>query len=1014
VREFGYLQPNAIGDLTYVSLIDKVDSANQEFGDVWKTVTWKGNTYFCAGKRIFKYLAATDTVQVIKPAQFGFDQVFFGFVANDRFFLGDYLRGLAEVQGDSVIAVNGGSQFSNSTIAACIPLSENELIIGTQRLGVFHFNLETGEVNDKFINPKLNDILKQSFLYNGIALPSGHFALGTVQGEGCYIFDKDGTLLTQLDERVGISNHTITSIYMNQRFLENSPLWLTSFFGISKIEINSPFRFFAAESGLTGNINDIIKFRDVIYIATVNGVYYMVEDDFGYVKFEKVEGINDQGWSFLRFKGDGSIPEKLLVGTESGLFELTRSGGARKLTDRVAERRFYTLKVIGSEHDPNKIYLGLNDGFATLIYERRRWELEGTYTSNEEIRSIVEDDEGNLFASTVFGGIIKFAFTENGDTVINRYSVENGLPTPNENYAFKFDEGILFATQGGIYEYEEEADRFVPSNFLGPEYSDSTLKVFRIVKDSDGDFWMSLARENEGSFELFVEKEGDNIITHDLPFKRLTTYSTDAIYPDENGIVWFGKANELFRYDKSYAKDFTIPYQAQVRRVVLDIDSVIFNGAYFRRNSNGNLIVDSTQPEELKYSIKHDHNNVTFYWAAPFFEAEEATEYRYWLEGNDREWTRWSDRTEFTYTNLSRKDYTFHVQARNVYGIESEIGTFEFTILPPWYQTIIAYIVYFILAITFVVVIVKLYTRRLIMENLRLEGIVAERTAEVVRQKEELTDSIEYASRIQRALLPSEKILFESLPKHFILFKPRDIVSGDFYWMTHKENKVFICAADCTGHGVPGAFMSMLGISFLNEIVIKSGITESNLILDELRKHVMESLKQTGEGEDETKDGMDLSLSVIDKERRRIQFSGAYNPLIYVRPLTDKEKKMVEKGEELDVPQGALYNENYMLDQLKGDKMPIGISSKKYDPFTLNELDMKPGWSMYMYSDGFVDQFGGPAGKKFMSKAFKKLLLEVQDYPMKEQGKILDDTLLQWKGDLPQVDDIIVIGIELD
>jgi serine phosphatase RsbU (regulator of sigma subunit) len=109
-----------------------------------------------------------------------------------------------------------------------------------------------------------------------------------------------------------------------------------------------------------------------------------------------------------------------------------------------------------------------------------------------------------------------------------------------------------------------------------------------------------------------------------------------------------------------------------------------------------------------------------------------------------------------------------------------------------------------------------------------------------------------------------------------------------------------------------------------------------------------------------------------------------------------------------------MYNSNYMLDQLKGDKMPIGISAKKYDPFTLHELDMKPGWTMYMFSDGYVDQFGGPAGKKFMSKAFKKLLLEVQDYPMKEQGEILDDTLLKWMGELPQIDDIIVIGIKLD
>jgi len=896
---------------------------------------------------------------------------------------------------------------------ALVPISENELVIGTARSGVYLLNLETGRVNDQFIDPGLNDILKQSFLYNGIALPDNHFAIGTVQGEGCYIFNNDGQVITQLNDRVGLQNQTITSMFVNPRNIDNSPMWLALTFGIGKVEINSPFRYFAEESGISGNINDIIEYKDFLFLATENGVYYMTRNDFGYVRFEKVEQIVDQAWSFIRFDGDGNLPEKLLVATDHGLFDLSNISKADNITQGIVARRLTIYKVNKSDSDPKKLYLGLIDGFVTIRFNRGEWELEGDFSGRDEIRSIVEDNQGNIFVSSVFGGIFKFEFTEENDTIITRYTTEHGLPTLNENYIFKFEEGIFFATHGGVYEYDPQNDRFIPSPFFGPEFSDGSMKIFRIMKDRDGDFWMSLQKEEAGYFETIISKDGDKIVTNDLPFKRLSRYSTDAFCPDENGIVWFGKANELFRYDKSYAKDFTIPYQVQVRRVILDIDSVIFNGAFYHQNEQGRLIIDSDQPEELKYDIKFDHNNVTFHWTAPFFEAEETTQYRYWLEGNDKYWTPWSDRTEFTYTNLSRSDYVFRVQAKNVYGVESQIGTFEFTILPPWYQTIIAYIAYVILSITLVVIIVKLYTRRLMMENIRLEGIVAERTAEVVRQKEELTDSIQYASRIQRALLPSEKILFESLPKHFILFKPRDIVSGDFYWMIQKENKIFICAADCTGHGVPGAFMSMLGISFLNEIIVKSGITQSNLILDELREHVMESLKQTGEGEDETKDGMDLSLCVIEKEKRRIQFSGAYNPLYFIRPLTDKEKKTVEKGQELAVQQGDLYNNNYLLQQIKGDKMPIGISAKNHEPFSLHELDMKPGYTIYLFSDGYVDQFGGLEGKKFMTKAFKKLLLEVQDYPMEEQGKILDDTLIEWQGELPQVDDIIVIGIKL-
>ncbi|MCK4466602.1 MAG: SpoIIE family protein phosphatase, partial [Bacteroidales bacterium] len=580
-------------------------------------------------------------------------------------------------------------------------------------------------------------------------------------------------------------------------------------------------------------------------------------------------------------------------------------------------------------------------------------------------------------------------------------------------FVYRFDEKIHFATSKGLYRFNEETKRFFPDSTFGARFADGSIEVFRMSMDKDGDLWMSYDKDNRW-YETFVSWKDGKYVESNLPFYRLPNKSTDAIYCDEDGIVWLGKSTELYKFDKKYTKDYEIPFHALIRKVILGEDSVVFYGTNYREEITGRLLVDLNQPETLKPDIKYENNNVDFQWAAPFFEDEDATEYRYWLEGNDNDWTRWSYRTEFPFTNLRQGDYTFHVQARNVYGIESEPGTFEFTILPPWYQTVLAYIIYVVLVIILIIFIVKLYTRRLKMENIRLEGIIMERTAEIRKQKEELTDSIEYASRIQRALLPTEKLLNEEFPKHFILFKPRDIVSGDFYWMTKVDKKVCVVAADCTGHGVPGAFMSMLGISFLNEIVNKLKITQSNQILDELRKHVMESLKQTGEAEDETKDGMDMALCVIDKEHKQIQYSGAYNPLYIVRPLTDEEKNKIKKGEELELPRGALHNDKYLLNQVNADKMPIGISVKNLEPFKHNELDLKHGYSIYLFSDGYVDQFGGAFGKKFMTKAFKKLLLEIQDTPMVEQGNILDDKLIEWMGDLDQVDDIIVIGLKIE
>ena len=260
------------------------------------------------------------------------------------------------------------------------------------------------------------------------------------------------------------------------------------------------------------------------------------------------------------------------------------------------------------------------------------------------------------------------------------------------------------------------------------------------------------------------------------------------------------------------------------------------------------------------------------------------------------------------------------------------------------------------------------------------------------RQKKDIMDSIEYASRIQNALLPPNYLLNKWLTDYFILFQPRDVVSGDFYWMTHKDNKLILAAADCTGHGVPGAFMSMLGIAFLNEIVNR--ITENehiyslqaNEILNQLRDYIIESLHQNKDDSD-SKDGIDMALTIIDFESKKIQYAGAHNPLILIR-----NDEIIEK---------------------KADRMPVAIHKKADQPFSNHELDFKEEDTMYLFSDGFPDQIGGPKGRKYMSGKFKKLLLKIHQKPMEEQKQILLKELEEWKNGYQQLDDILIIGSKL-
>ncbi len=296
---------------------------------------------------------------------------------------------------------------------------------------------------------------------------------------------------------------------------------------------------------------------------------------------------------------------------------------------------------------------------------------------------------------------------------------------------------------------------------------------------------------------------------------------------------------------------------------------------------------------------------------------------------------------------------------------------------------------------------------------------------EISLQKQEITDSIRYAQRIQIAVLPPIGVLENIAPNnYFILNMPRDIVSGDYYWMVNFHEYSIVAASDCTGHGVPGAFMSMLGVSFLNEIMNKlidenHPIPKANEILMKLREKVIRSLHQTGK-EGEQKDGMDIALFVINHETNVLQFSGANNPIYIVKENTEKlfyepsgDNELIFSKEGNGEFVEALTYENYSLFDIKGDKMPIGIHTNPDDVFTNKIIQIEPNNSIYIFSDGYADQFGGPNNKKFKYKSMKELLLTIQEKPLKEQSDILQDAFVKWKGNYFQVDDVLVIGMRV-
>ena len=290
-------------------------------------------------------------------------------------------------------------------------------------------------------------------------------------------------------------------------------------------------------------------------------------------------------------------------------------------------------------------------------------------------------------------------------------------------------------------------------------------------------------------------------------------------------------------------------------------------------------------------------------------------------------------------------------------------------------------VIIFSIAIILILVIISaiiIYNRLKITRSQNV--IINNQKIEVEEKNNEILSSISYAKRIQTAILPSEEEVNALLPNNFVYYEPKDIVSGDFYWVQKSENKVFFAAVDCTGHGVPGAFMSIVGNNGLNKALNEKRITQPSKILDSLNLHVVESLQK--KADDRIKDGMDLAICAIDYQKLLLEYSGAYNPLYLIR--------------------------NNELIETKADKQAIGLANKEY---TNHKFELQKGDVIYLFTDGYADQFGGPKGKKFTYKRFKQLLIEISKKPIAEQKNILEKTLHEWMKNEEQIDDICLMGI---
>jgi ligand-binding sensor domain-containing protein/serine phosphatase RsbU (regulator of sigma subunit) len=613
----------------------------------------------------------------------------------------------------------------------------------------------------------------------------------------------------------------------------------------------------------------------------------------------------------------------------------------------------------------NKLWIGGIDGIT--VYDLNTDAIRSIRTihglSDNDITCIFEDSKGKIWIGTKQKGIT----TIEGST-FTKFGKENGLTYLNITSIAEDHNGkVWIGTEGGgafVYEH---------SKFSKYRINDGLLSDFvtLVTVDEMNNVWLGT---NKGLSKFDQEKKQFISFQKNEGFTGIET-KPRAAYKDNENNIWFGTVNGVFKYSPKF--DAKIPVEPKL-------------------HITGFRINQKETPVTETIDLSYKENSLSFNYIGISLSDPDGITYKIKLEGYDEDWHPATKQTAANYPNLPHGKYTFKLVACNNEGVCTQNAKeIYFSIAAPFWKTWWFYVLVVVVGGAVVISYIKIRERALLRENKILEEKVEARTAEVVQKNIELDEknndimaSIRYAKRIQDAILPPDEFVKKYLPKTFILFKPKDIVSGDFYWLDDKKDQVLFAAVDCTGHGVPGAFMSIVGHNKLDQIVAEQGLTKPSDILDELNKSVSYTLRQSYLEDNQVKDGMDIALCSFNRKTNVMEYAGAFNPMWLIR-----------KGE---------------LIEYKADKFPIGnLKAGETKKFTNHSIPLEVGDTIYIFSDGFADQFGGPAGKKLKYSTFKNILLETQNLSMEEQGELLNKKIEEWRGNLEQVDDILVIGTRL-
>lgn len=961
--DFGYLAPNEKGKQVFISLkhmIDEPISLDDE-------IRFRNDSVFFMGRvNAVVYDKKNNTVSKWNPNYKSREVIYEGSnygVRNDSLLL--VLRDTALFSGARFIKptrliLDAEQVNSRDILFTCDNhLEAYDKVSGKMRevrLGVFSDDIRASGQFDKIV-----------------PLPNNQFAVstrGAVDLAGICVFDSLYNVTDLYGTHSGFAENFTTCMYYSER---DGHLWGTNW-TLSRVNMLSPIRKFSDVSAMGSRVTAIGVLDGNVYCSSTTGIFYRERERNGFYSFKRMPNTEHCGVSYDMSEYHNPFTGKngLMILTDVGLY-MVEDGKA----------------YLACNTPYNSTCQNPNDNSIVCLWYNTitKYEITASHTlTNEQNVELPSDvdihtcfyKDDNFWISCYNKDVYR----------VNPKTLEAVLCFKPKSAELMRDmpvPSVFDPVSKQILQWNKENDTFsvVNENIKMPDIDYENKSLFVYGKG----FFVTAQKEN--GFIIPTEADSTQYEYIKLPYSELCDKIISSAWPDvENSTIYFFSVNNVYVYqtDTQFRKlreDAKIPYydyNAIVRRVSTK-DSTIFYGAFY--DDNGRLSL--TQHKNQIPTIAYEDANLSFVYSAACYDQEPNMEFSFILEGNGKKWSDWARGHVTNFTNLYEGEYTFRVKARNVMGVESSVCSYTFIITPPFYRSIWAYVVYLIIIGLVLYEAMVLYGKRLKRENEQLEHLIDERTADVRQRDKEIMSNINYASYIQMAALTPRDKFLKVFPEHFIMFRPHSIVSGDFYVVAQFGTKKVCIVADCTGHGVSGGFLSMLGISFFRQVVATT--QNPAMILDEMRAHIIDNLNQRDELIN-NQDGMDASVFVVDSETNLLEFAGANSRLIIV------------------------HNGN--LVELQGDKMPVSTHfAQLKDTYTNNTYPLSKGDMIYAFTDGYTDQFGGVDASKFKLSRFRSMLLSIADKYVEEQEDIVNRTFDDHRGSTSQTDDVLVLGVRI-